>query len=139
MKNVRPLDRQSLKPADIVQALRDAYPNPRPRMIQAAIWSIEERMKDAHADTDALDRIHAILDGSEWDCDTTVAVADVVTSTGRTIREPDEQPDDPARDIETPAEAAARIDREADEAAEQSVIRAEIAAESPFGTPRRIG
>lgn len=119
MKNVRPLDRQSLKPADIVQALRDAYPDPRPRMIQAAIWSIEEREKDAHADTAALDQIHAILDGAEWDCDTTVAVADVVTSTGRTIREP--------------------LDREADEAAEQAVIRAEIAAESPFGTPRRFG
>lgn len=31
------------------------------------------------------------------------------------------------------------LDREADEAAEQAVIRAELAAESPFGLERRIG
>jgi hypothetical protein len=59
---VRPLERESLKRSDILQALRDAYPNPRPRMIQAAIWSIEERAKDEEAERDILPALRRCIE-----------------------------------------------------------------------------
>jgi len=36
----------------------------------------------------ALDRIHAILNGEEWDSDTTSAIAEVITEFGYTIYDP---------------------------------------------------
>ena len=43
-----------------------------------------------HDDTTILNAIHAVLDGTEWDSDTTVAIADLVQATGRVIRQPEE-------------------------------------------------
>jgi len=43
---------------------------------------------------DALDAIHAILDGTEWDADTVAGVAEIVTAAGYTIRDPDEVDDE---------------------------------------------
>lgn len=39
---------------------------------------------------DAIEAIHELLDGKEWDSDTTSAIADVVKGLGLEIREPDE-------------------------------------------------
>lgn len=41
-------------------------------------------------DSGALVRIHRLLDGRQWSADTLDAIADVVRSTGRVIREPKE-------------------------------------------------
>ena len=40
-------------------------------------------------DTQAMDEIHALLDGTEWDTETIEHVAEIVGRTGRKIREPD--------------------------------------------------
>lgn len=40
------------------------------------------------SDTEAMVRIHALLDGTEWDSDTASDIAEVLRETGRTIREP---------------------------------------------------
>jgi hypothetical protein len=45
-------------------------------------------------DKEALDRIAAMLDGTEWDSDTMSRVADIVMSTGRTVRDPSEMESD---------------------------------------------
>jgi len=40
--------------------------------------------------TAALGRIHALLDGTEWDADTLDAIADVVRAAGLAVRGPEE-------------------------------------------------
>lgn len=50
----------------------------------------QELAERATLDSEALDRIHKLLDGREWSADTLDAIADVVRSTGRVIREPQE-------------------------------------------------
>jgi xanthine dehydrogenase iron-sulfur cluster and FAD-binding subunit A len=42
------------------------------------------------SDREALDRIAAALDGREWDADTLDAVAEAVRSTGRPVRDVDD-------------------------------------------------
>jgi hypothetical protein len=44
-------------------------------------------------DAAALRRIHEIMDGTEWHADTLDAIAEVLISTGREIREPGESHD----------------------------------------------
>ena len=44
--------------------------------------------KNERADHKAMDEIHALLDGTEWDADTLEAVADVVRRSGRSVDEP---------------------------------------------------
>lgn len=39
------------------------------------------------SDTEAMDRIHHILDGKEWDSETTSKISDVVEDSGRPVRE----------------------------------------------------
>lgn len=41
-------------------------------------------------DKTAMDRIHALLDGTEWDSDTVSEIADIIEFTGRDIRDPDD-------------------------------------------------
>lgn len=62
--------------------------NTRERARQARIN--QELAERAALDSEALDRIHKLLDGREWSADTLDAIADVVRSTGRVIREPQE-------------------------------------------------
>lgn len=38
----------------------------------------------------AVEAIHGLLDGTEWDSGTTEAIAEIIVATGRDIREPDE-------------------------------------------------
>lgn len=42
------------------------------------------------SDETAMQRIFEVLDGEEWESDTIEAVAEIVTHTGRVIREPDD-------------------------------------------------
>jgi len=44
----------------------------------------------AVSDSQAMDSIHAILDGEEWSSDHLDAIAEVLVSTGRTIRSCDD-------------------------------------------------
>jgi len=39
-------------------------------------------------DTEAVERIHALLDRRIWECGTLDAIAQAITDTGREIREP---------------------------------------------------
>jgi hypothetical protein len=41
-------------------------------------------------DTEAMNAIHALMDGTEWSADTLEEIADVVLATGRTITDPNE-------------------------------------------------
>lgn len=45
---------------------------------------------DKWTDTEAMNRIHALMDGQEWSLDTLQDIAEVVQLTGRVIREPHE-------------------------------------------------
>jgi hypothetical protein len=63
---------------------------------EGCLWrSVDDDDEPAPLDAaDALDRVAAILNGSEWDSDTPAAIADVVRAAGRTIDdvpEPDER------------------------------------------------
>lgn len=49
-------------------------------------------------DKTAMDRICALLDGTEWDSDTASDIADIVQFTGRNVRDP-EYVDDPIGDV----------------------------------------
>jgi len=58
------------------------------RRIADALDTLTERRHDElpPPDTDAMDLIHRLLDAQEWDSGTTIAIAEVVTQTGRKIR-----------------------------------------------------
>lgn len=40
--------------------------------------------------SDALDAIHAVMDGKEWDSETLEQIAAILTAAGYVIREPDD-------------------------------------------------
>jgi hypothetical protein len=44
---------------------------------------------DVKRDLDALEDIHQLLDGTEWDTDTLLSIADIIRETGREIRDPE--------------------------------------------------
>lgn len=46
------------------------------------------------SDKSAMDAIAALMDGKEWDSDTSSAIAELVRETGRHVRDPDEVEDD---------------------------------------------
>jgi len=50
----------------------------------------KSNMTNTISDTFAVIRIHALLDGTKWTPDTLEQIRDIITMTGRTIREPDE-------------------------------------------------
>lgn len=46
-------------------------------------------------DTQALDRIHKLMDGEEWDSDTTSSIEQIILKTGRPkFRDPNESSDE---------------------------------------------
>lgn len=45
------------------------------------------------SDTEALNRIHALMDGEEWDSDTTSAISAILAQTGREIHDSNETED----------------------------------------------
>lgn len=55
-------------------------------------WAHEEAYLEVasvtSAEAKALDRICSLLDGQEWDSDTTEAIAQVIEQTGRPVRDP---------------------------------------------------
>lgn len=60
---------------------------------------VSERVR---SDADALAAIHQRLDGESWTPDTTLAIAEIVVSTGRTVRSPgDHERNDMYRAIKT--------------------------------------
>lgn len=42
------------------------------------------------SDTEAMNRIHALMDGEEWNSDTTSAIAAILLETGRAIHDSNE-------------------------------------------------
>ena len=46
------------------------------------------KREEVKRDLEALEDIHKLLDGTEWDTDTLLAIAEIVRETGRKIREP---------------------------------------------------
>lgn len=49
-------------------------------------------------DSKSMDAIAALLDGKEWNADTTSAIAEIVITTGRTVRDTDDVEDDDGGD-----------------------------------------
>lgn len=47
------------------------------------------KREEVQRDLEALNDIHSLLDGTEWDSDTLEQIADILRETGREIREPD--------------------------------------------------
>lgn len=56
------------------------------KMDPVVLRAVVEALKRAEQ---ALDRIHRLLDGVEWDSDTLDFVAEEIAATGRVIREPE--------------------------------------------------
>lgn len=47
------------------------------------------KREETRRDLEALNDIHALLDGTEWGTETLDQIADILRETGREIREPD--------------------------------------------------
>jgi|TARA_R110000851_G_scaffold282582_2_gene436104 hypothetical protein len=56
--------------------------------------SSDSEQASSVSDGHALDSIHAILDGNDWNSDHLDAVAEIVVSTGRVIRDCDSEEED---------------------------------------------